>query len=245
MSKRSKALRYYRTSRPQGPIKKTFNFLFFLVAGVFILYQIVSAFALQSYSVDLPDMENAGILVSPLLYGPEIELINYRLPALRTPQRGELVLARLRKGENLRWYETLVNTFARFFTLNRISVFGNGSSQFGSDFQLVRVIGVPGDQVKLEGFRVQIKTRGKNVFLDEKEILQKEYVLALPEQADTTNPDLPFSGDQPVLSLQEDQYLLLRDDRAAAGAREGWGITNRKQIRSQVLFAFRPKLKRF
>lgn len=245
MSKRSKALRYYRSYRPEGPLKKTLNFILRLLLGVFILYQLFTAFAFQSYSSNLPDMKNAHFIATPFLSGPEIRLINYRFPSLKDPERGDLVLVETGKGRDLPWYALAVNSVTRFFTLNRFTAFSDESVYFGTRLQLMRVLGIPGDSVKLEEFRVRIRPEGQNAFLDEFGLIKKEYVLDLPVQGDRTDRSLPFSGNQPVLSLDEGEYLLLPDDRSGAASSGGWTVRKEEQVMSRVLFAYWPRLKFF
>jgi signal peptidase I len=245
MSKRSKALRYYRSYRPEGPLKKTLYFILRFLLVIFLLYQVISVCALQSYTADLPGMQNARFVASPLLFGPEIRLIGYRFPRISTPSRGDLVLAETGRGPELPWYALAVNSLTRFFTLNKFAAFSEGTDYLGTRLQLMRVIGVPGDRVVLENFRARIRPEGETRFIDEFDLIDRRYELGIPKQGDMIDHRVPFSGKQPELSLGEGEYLLLGDDRSAAASSSGWLVLEEEQVRARALFAFWPRFRFF
>lgn len=243
MSKRSKALRYYKTYRPEGVFKKSLRFILRLVVTLFILYQIMTVFLIESYAVKDGSGDTQRIIATPLLYGPEISLIDYRFPPLKSPHRGDLVLVDMDTSQNLKWYAKILNSFSRFFTLNRFEFFRQNSDELGSRLQLMRVLGVPGDQVKLEDFRVKIKTSGKSFFLDEREVLLEDYSPVIPEQSEIIQEDFPYSGDQGPLSIEEGEYLLVPDRRASVASSMLWRETGFEKIKSQVLLSFWPEFR--
>lgn len=240
MSKRSKALRYYRSYKPQSPLKKLFLFLIRLIVVVFFLYQIVTIFFIQVYTRNTQNGETERYIASPLMYGPEMPLFSYRFPALRNPARGDMVSAEYNPLRSTSWYTDILNAVSRFFTFNRLTIFDDHNPYYGSRYQLFRVIGVPGDTVKLNNFRVKIKPADRNYFIDEFEAVQDEYTIQVPEQSDSVSADLPFSGNQPEIILKEGEYLLVPDNRNGLGASVHWKSTGFAQIKARVMLIFWP-----
>lgn len=240
MSKRSKALRYYRSYKPRSPLRKFFLFLFRLIAVVFVLYQIVNIFFIQVYTRTDRMGGTERYIASPLIYGPELPLFNYRFPALSTPERGDLVAAEHNPDRSSSWYAMILNSVSRFFTFNRLSLFDDLNPYYGSRYQLFRVVGVPGDTVKLSNFRVKIKPSDRNYFIDEFEAIRNEYKIQVPEQSSTVSAELPFSGNQPEIILQDGEYLLVPDNRSSLGASVHWKSTGFSRIKARVMLTFWP-----
>ncbi|MGC9311948.1 MAG: S26 family signal peptidase [Sediminispirochaetaceae bacterium] len=240
MSKRSKALRYYRSYKPRSPLRKLFLFLLRLIAVVFVLYQIVNIFFIQVYTHKNQKGETERYIASPLIYGPELPLFNYRFPALRAPGRGDLVTAEYNPDSSSSWYADILNSVSRFFTFNRLSLFDDRNPYYGSRYQLFRVVGVPGDTVKLNNFRVKIQPSDRNYFIDEFEAIRNEYEIQIPEQSDSVSAELPFSGNQPEIILQEGEYLLVPDNRTGLGASVHWKSTGFSRIKARVMLTFWP-----
>ena len=242
MSRRSRALRYYRSSKPRGPIHKTLSRLFKIVLTLFILYHLVFLFFIRSYSLETETMrptfdKGDTLIATPLLYGASIPFVSKSLPAIRSPRRGDIVVIRKENGKS-EWYTETLDLIVRFFTLQRVSLENNESVLSIPEVQVKRVIAVPGDTVRMKEYRTQIQTQGKNVFLDEREILRKEYELHIPEAASSADPDLPFSGSLPSFTLDKGEYLLLPDNRLAASGSENWDETPVESIESLVLFRY-------
>lgn len=241
MSKRSKALRYYRSYKPQSPLKKAGLSILRIIVVVFILFQIVHTFFVQVYIEDSKEGGSEHLIASPLLYGPEISLIDYRFPPVNIPERGDLVAVEFNMPEESPWYETIVNSLSRFFTFNRIELFNEKEPSYGSRYQIFRVVGIPGDTVRLENYQVKIKSSDRGFFLDESIIVPKEYNIELPEKNDSVAPNLPFSGNHPELVLTEDEYLLVPDDRSKLAPSSRWKATGMSMIRAKVLVSFWPR----
>jgi len=241
MSKRSKALRYYRSYRPQSPLKKAGLSVLRIIVIVFILSQIIHAFFVQVYIRESSGGQTEHLLASPLLYGPEISLIDYRFPSVHVPERGDLVAAEFNMPEEAPWYETVLNSLSRFFTFNRIALFDDKEPSYGSRYQIFRVVGIPGDTVRLENYQVKIKSSERGFFLDESIVIPRDYSIELPEQNDSVATNIPFSGNHPEMVLTGEEYLLVPDDRSKLAPSSRWKATGMSRIRAKVLVSFWPQ----
>lgn len=263
MSRRTKALRYYRSSKPVSPLKKfLLGALKFLVI-LFLLYHIVFFFLLQSYEFSTNSMnpsffEGERVIATPLLFGATVPFTSYRLPAFRSPRRGDTVVVSA-EGQQFSGFKKIADTAVRFFTLQKISLPDGERTHAVPNTQVKRIIGVSGDTVKMENFRVQIKTARNTVFLDEHEVVQKEYGLSIPSNTVSTRGDTqtdsrgaeqtdapvddprgaaPFSGTLPPIRLEEGEFLAVPDNRAASAASGSWKSVTLKNIESLTLFKY-------
>lgn len=248
MSKRSRALRYYRSYKPQGPVTKSIRFLVKLVAVVFLLYLIINTFFFRTYLVNESQRDQqpvyAGrILTTPLLYGPRVAIVDYRLPVLRTPKRGDVVIVETGTPPDLPWYALSLNSLARFFTFHQFVPFEEDEFSSLSRYQVRRVVGMPGDEVKMSGYRVKIKTSTANHFIDEQEVIQNDYTLVVPQVPQVTGQEesAGLTGSQPAMKLAPGKYLLAPDDRSRFGLSKYWRPSDMLAIRSKALLVYWPQ----
>ncbi len=254
MSKRSRALRYYRSYKPQGPIKKVLRFLIKLVVMVFLLYLLVNTFLFQTYSIDQPSADKKAVyagrvLSTPLLYGPRVRIIDYRFPVLRSPKRGAVVITETGQPPKLQWYSLVLNSLAKFFTFNTYVPFSEDEFSHLSRFQVMRIVGMPGDEIKLDKYRIKIKTPTSSHFIDEQEVIQSDYNLIIPDhytasglhKSGTQEPPEALSGSQPSLKLSEGQYMLAPDNRRYFGLSKYWHVSEIQDILSKALLVYWPE----
>ena len=247
MSKRSRALRYYRSYKPQGPIKKSIRFFLRLVLVVFLFYLLINTFFFQSYRVETTSQAEqplyAGrILATPLLYGPQVDVIDYRLPTLQSPKRGDVVIVEAGNPPDIAWYAVTLNTLARFFTFHNFVPFEENEFSGVSRFQVMRVIGMPGDEVRMREFRIKIKTATSNYFLDEQEVIQSEYKLLLPQLSVTDSPAIDsLAGTHTQMELSQGEYLLAPDDRSHFALSKYWQPSQISDISAKALLVYWPQ----
>ncbi len=252
MSRRKQALRYYRSSRPVSPLKKIVMGFLKIIVILFLLYHIVFFFLLQSYEISTGSMEPSltegdKVMATPLVFGPSVPFTSYRLPAFRSPRRGDTVIVSA-KEQQFSGIEKIADTALRFFTLQKVSLPIGDTSPAAPDLQVKRVIGVPGDTVTMENFRVQIKTAHNTVFLDEQEVVLREYDLSIPPNSGSpggtasregaSQESAPFSGTLPSIRLGEGEFLAVPDNRAASAASGSWESVSVKNIEALTLFKY-------
>lgn len=258
MSKRSRALRYYRSYKPQGPIKKSVRFLLKLIVVVFLFHLLISTLLVSSYEVSLQSSIDsksehpvyAGrILASPLLYGPRLHILDYRVPLLRTPKRGAVVISEFGEAPELSWYAYGLNSISKFFTFNNFIPFDENEFSHISRYQIMRVVGMPGDEVRLDTYRIKIKTATSSFFMDEQEVLQTDYNLITPNLQNSggtdsqNNPSGGLSGSQETLRLAAGEYLLAPDDRTHFALSRYWEPATMKKIVAKALLVYWPQFR--
>ena len=258
MSKRTRALRYYRSYKPQGPFKKSVRFFLKLIVVVFLFHLLISTLLISSYQVSLQkssDTESeqpvyAGrILASPLLYGPRLNILDYRIPLLRPPKRGAVVVSEFGRPPELAWYAHGLNSISKFFTFNNFIPFDENEFSHISRYQIMRVVGMPGDEVRLDTYRIKIKTATSSYFIDEQEVLQTDYKLVIPNLQVTggsyteNSQSGGLSGSQETLRLAPGEYLLAPDDRTHFALSRYWKPATMKKIVAKALLVYWPQFR--
>jgi len=189
-----------------------------------------------------PTVPSGSMLIaSPLIYGSELPFTSFRLPGIRTPKRGDLVICTPDYHQEASWYERILNSIIGFFTLQRKS-FGTTENDWLQSRMLKRVIGVPGDTVKMENFEILIKPEGKQYFFSEHEIIQIEYTIgnySLPENM----PDgFPLSGNMEEITLLEDEFFIMGDNRSMSNDSYYWGPLDIENIKARALLEYSPEI---
>jgi signal peptidase I len=250
MSKRSRALRYYRSYKPQNPLSKLLRLLLKLIVILFLGYYLITGFLIRSYHVETvagqPSVKpEDGLLATPLIFGPRIPFTGGELPPLRSPRRGELVVRRNPTSDETGLLVKIGDPVLRFFTLQQYSLRGTGAPGFSPRSSILRVIGLPGDTVRMWDFTVYIKPGGSGAFIAERELIGEQYPLRIPQEPSGGGSGVPAAGTHPPLTLGEGEYLLVPDNRRFAAAAAAWRPTGEEMIADKVLVRYWPEYTRF
>lgn len=106
-----------------------------------------------------------------------------------------------------------------------------------------RVVGIPGDSIKIEDNVILIKPEGKNYFFSEKEIIQVEYETESFPRPDMLSEDFPFSGNMSEVVLADDEYFLSGDNRTMSNDSYYWGPVTIDKIKAKVVLEYAPEIK--
>lgn len=169
---------------------------------------------------DIPD--TSVVLVSPLL---------------KSPDRGRIMLVQPVKDEKLPKTLQFANFFIRFFTAQQLEFFGAENKIKPS---LKRVIGLPGDSVKIKDYIVYIKPVGQKQFLTEFELTKINYNITIPMTPDFIDRGLGAYGDMDEITLSSNQYFLLGDDRTQCVDCRIWGPLTKDNFLGRALFIYFP-----
>lgn len=209
--------RYYRNyqyGKKKGlPFKKIILFVLF----VWLFVSLIDQIALTTYRTSSTSMEptipvGTYFLATPIAYGSPIPFTDKQLPPMRTPDRGDLVIVKPSGISENKKLLSWVNEIIGFFTLNNISIDSSKSREWENREVVKRIIAVPGDTVKMNNFRVKIKTPDDNGFRSENDIIENfdPVYHEFPEDWDESHP---FSGNVEELTLGEDEFFILSDNR--------------------------------
>jgi signal peptidase I len=210
-----------------------------------VLYLIISGMFLATFQVESVSMEpllnpRDRIFVSPLVYGARVLFFSATLPALREPQRGDVVVIRSPMYRRPRAPLSLIEPLVRFFSFQRGSVVRDETGRRIPAYMIKRIVAVPGDAIRISNFTAYIRTEDSSAFIAEQEMIPGSYEILVGSLPEGWAKELPFSGEYPPLTLEKDQYFLLGDNRQGSSDSRSWGPVTRDQIVGMVLYRYWP-----
>lgn len=242
-SRRSRGFSHYR--REHKFRKAASRFVLFLLL-LYLAFQAVSIilvtpFRMSGLSMEPAIVQGSRLAAFPVIYGINIPFTEASIPGFRAPRRGDIVLCTPPGSGAAPWYIRAADSVTGFFTLGRVRV-GRASGQPGApDKTIKRVIGIPGDTLRMEDHLVSIRPEGKQAFFSEYEIIQKPYTIKTDPLPEGWLPEFPFSGTSPgEITLGQEEYFLLGDYRSASRDSALWGPVTRDHIRSRVMLSYMP-----
>jgi signal peptidase I len=229
--------------------KKRFNLFgslaFRVVLLALLLYLAVAHFFVSTSRIEsvsmVPTLEPADrVVVSSLAYGPRVPFSSARLPGLGAPQRGDIVVVRPPFVQEQGFVRRLFEPLAGFFTLQKATLRRDLYGARVNDSMVKRIVGMPGDTLRLRSFEAFVKPKGSKEFLPEAELLPvrlPSQQASLPKGWDSS---LPFSGNAADIVLGEDQYFVLGDNRPESSDSRSWGPIPGSRILAKVIFRYWP-----
>lgn len=216
-------------------------FLVFLsyecLSGLFL-----SAFWMRSQAMSPTVQSGDRLLASPLAYGPRT--IFGKLPGLGRPEHGDIVVVEPNYVRRLGFWEKFADAFVRFVTFQLVSISSGGPDGMLAAPTLQRVVGVPGDTIRMDDFVFKVKTAGSDQFLTEFELSTSRYDISHVAPPELWRSDMPGSGQLAETTLGPDQYFLAGDARSSSSDSRLWGPVGTDRFKAKVLLRYWPP-KRF
>ena len=213
---------------------------------LFVFYEFVTSIFLISYKVESMSMEptipsGGTVFATPLTYGPELPFTNIGLPGWKNPSRGDLVIVKPAYYKDQLWYLETADAVTGFFTLQKKGI--NDDESWSGSRSIKRVVGMPGDTVKMINFEFFIKPEGNDYFFSEKDIMQVEYKTITGILPDGITAGFPLTGNMNEIKLGPDEYFLSGDNRAMSNDSYYWGPASIEDITAKVLIEYSPEIK--
>lgn len=243
MSKRSKLLGSYGSFRPHYKFRTKISKIIKFVIIFILVFQFFSVFILSSFIVKTSAMEpgilkGQRVLSAPILSGASLNLFNIKIPGLREPERGNVVIIRPGNSDKLTWYIMLLDPIVRFFTLQKRSLDPNIGQNWNNQLSVKRIIGIPGDTIQMTGHKFLIKPEGYTGFMLEENLVKQEYKIIIPDTISGMKPSFPFSGTISELRLGKNQYFVVNDNRKVSYDSRLYGPVLRNDILGPVFLNF-------
>jgi signal peptidase I len=142
-----------------------------IIVIIFIVI-LINMFIFQNYRIPSPSMvptlmEGDLIFVEKTTFGPEILPGAIKLPARRTPVRGEVVSFESTKYAQDGPLLEFVYRFVYFITLSRVNLKTDESGDPIVDLLIKRVIGIGGDTIRDYQNGIEIKPEGETDWISE------------------------------------------------------------------------------
>lgn len=239
------AVRFKRSYHDRKETKARRRKTVIRVLIIFISFQILFSFFISTIKMNSQSMEpgikkGSHLVFSPITYGFNANSLDFRLPQLRTPERGDLVIFTPPYIETISGAFSILSGFVKFISFGRIDLLAITNQQWDQRYLLKRVIAVPGDTVKMTEYRALIKPENSSFFLNEFEVIEKDYDINIEALPLGWDGDLPFSGNMEEIILGEDEYFVLGDNRLFSSDSVNWGPLKRENINGMVLLNYWP-----
>ncbi len=237
--------RRYRPYDNKSTLRRNIARFFLVIFLVFIVFQLVDHFFLQAYAIKnntmLPSLSvNDRILSTPLVYGPRIPFSRSFIAGFTAPGRGDIVVCRPGYYTPPPVIITLLDKTVRFFTLQKISIVTRVYYPHAVSYTVKRIVGLPGDTVKMSDYVMYIKPKGKSYFFHESELASDLYEIQFEPLPEDWTKDLPFSGSVKELTLGEDEYFVIGDNRNGSLDSRHWGVIRKRDILGKMILKYWP-----
>jgi len=200
--------------------------VFALVIALFIKTFIIDVYKIPTGSM-IPTIEIGDFIVaSKFMYGPKIPFTKKRLPQIRSPKRGDIIIF-------LAPYYDPPNIIIQIFTpvIYTLSLgFLNIDPQ--PKFYVKRCIGISGDEIEILNKEVYINGKLINGWWPE---YHADPEIIPPGDSLMNNRD--FYG--PVI-VPENSYFVMGDNRDHSNDSRFWGFVKRHDIYGKSLFRYWP-----
>lgn len=197
--------------------------LFFIIVSIFMTFVVFP-------------IANKSDSMSPDIPAGSYEFVS---PLLRNPGRGDVILMRNYKNSNSSAIKGLLRSLALFVSIRKWQPFEESPVE-GTRPVIRRVVGLPGDTIYIDRYVVFVKPANQQHFLTEFEVTETKYnakILVPPAGWDT---ELGAKSSTSQITLGEDEYFVLGDDRISASDSRIWGPVKHSDIIGKVLMLYFP-----
>ena len=211
-------------------------FIILLVCSLFASF-IVFSCRISSSSMQPTLEKNNWVFITPLAVpGNPIFFSNEPI------KRGDLIYISSINGKNNNWFLKGLDKFIGFFTFQQYFPFS--SSKYMSENKLIRrVVAFPGEKIYIKDYVAFIKTDGAEHFLTEFELSSKNYDILTNKEMIDKEDNLSFFMNCEEITLGEDEYFVLCDNRTSTLDSRAWGVINQKEIKGKVFLRYFPLTK--
>jgi signal peptidase I len=200
--------------------------LFALVIALFIKTFIVDVYKIPTGSM-IPTIEVGDFIVATkFIYGAKIPFTKKRLPAVRDPRRGDIVIF-------LAPYYDPPNIIIQMFTpIVYTLTLGFVNIDPQPKFYVKRCIGLPGDEVEIINKVVYVNGKPLDGWWPK---YHADAEVIPPGDSLMNNRD--FYG---PISVPENSYFMMGDNRDQSNDSRFWGFVERYEIFGKSLFRYWP-----
>jgi len=188
----------------------------FLITAL-ILYEMITGIFFFTVKISnnsmLPGIQSSDMLfvVKPL-YKQYLFNNLIIIPGISSPKRGDIVIYRPGFSKDYPWYLKPLNSIISFLTFQNKKI--ETIYDFNNQMSVKRILGIPGDIVKLKNNVVQIKPANGERFLTEFELTGNQYNINFSTLPENWNTDKnPFNIDTEEYQIEEGYYFVIGDNR--------------------------------
>jgi signal peptidase I len=230
----------YREQNTFGRVLRRIGIFLLLL---FLVYSFVTAVLVKSVVQRSEAMQPtlaAGdrFLIVPLLYGPRIRVFGWTMHGFAEPRRGDLVAVRPGYMDSSSALRRLADPFVRFFTFERRRA--ADGSDWRSSVQIKRLIGLPGDTIRIERFVAYVKPQDASRFQTEFQLAGFDYELITDNRPIDWQALDPFGEAMDEFRLADNEYFVLSDNRSEGIDSRHWGPVTFEDLHGRIVLRYWP-----
>lgn len=236
---------FRRRLRDDKTLKNRLPFTYLKVGLIFLFtYLILTEIFLVPLKVEsramMPTVNRGDrVIFSPIAYR-RTRSMPPSPSAKSTPQRGDVVVITPPYFSKSMTGFSVLNPLVRFFTFQKVVMSNFRRNRLESEYQVKRIVGLPGDTIKMVDFNLFVKLKGENYFSSEFELTKTEYDLFYDPLPSDWDSQFLLAGNYPEKELREGEYFVLGDRRLYSNDSHYWGVLSYKDILGKVLFRYAP-----
>ncbi len=146
---------YYKTGRgnKESGLKDTLKTIFIAIGiALFIKIFLFEAYMVPTRSMEPGILPGDHIIVNKFYYGVKLPVLGWKLPGLSSPKKGDVIVFQTPTYKS-------VGAFKQFINLITFGIFSLDNTKDNPKNYVKRVIGVPGDVIKINSVSQQNNTR--------------------------------------------------------------------------------------
>lgn len=205
--------------------------ILFLFIFIFVSANLVNnylLFSVKQSSISMsPDVpEKSIIMVTPIC--PRID-------------RGDVILLNPKADykEQMNFFDKCWEIIYSFFTFKQISTV-NINKFPCSQYNLRRVVCVPGDTFYMRDYVLYVKPKGEKHFLTEFELTDKKYNVVFSAVPSNWDSEIGVKGYFNEITLNDGEYFVLGDNRKSCDDSRLFGAITKDDIRGKALICYFP-----
>lgn len=210
-------MRRERTRKIRNILLFVFLFLFSLNA---ILAYLIKPVKQSSLSMDPNIARNSFSLVTPCALFCEDKI-----------RRGEIVLISRPEKKSATFLQNAAGVFFRVLTFRRF---------FNENLFLSRIVALPGDTIYMKDFVLYVTPKGEPFSYTEFELNQIPYSIDIRVPPPNWDRLIGVHGDFEKMTLGEDEYFVLADNRLSSMDSRMFGAVKKNLIKGKVILTYFP-----
>jgi len=196
---------------------------------IYIILNLIFAFLL------FPVRQNSDSMIPDF---PESSL-SFVSKVYSQPKRGDVVLIDKKNNKGHKFYQKIWHNISLFFTAQQYDSYVDKDLP-GTNYQLRRIVGLPGDEIYMKDYVVYIKPQGEKHFLTEFELSEKPYNLTFVTAPVEWDGSVGVKGSFESIKLSTDEYFVLGDNRISVSDSRLLGPVSRQQMKGKIILRYFP-----
>ena len=205
----------------------------FSVAGIILIFFVLVSLFMTFIIFPVANKSDS---MSPDIPAGSYEFVS---PLLKNPERGDVILLQNYKDGRMSPFKRILRTISLFVTVHKWQPFEENPVS-GTRPVLRRVVGLPGDTIYIDRYVVFIKPAGQSHFLTEFELTNSRYNAKILVPPALWDSDLGARASIPQITLGNDEYFVLGDDRLSSADSRIWGPVKQSSVLGKALVLYFP-----